>query len=55
MKQPNPIILVDLPVELQINGEHNKTECELNPVIHRTILERAVKLALLSRVSSAGK
>ena len=55
LKQPNPIILIDLPVELQINGEHNKTECELNPVIHRTILERAVKLALLSRVSSAGK
>lgn len=55
LSRPAPIILTDLTDNLSINGISIKTECELNPVIHRTILERAVKLAIISRVPNAGK
>ena len=55
LSRPNPIILNDLPNDLSINGINKKTECVLNPVIHRAILERAVRLAIISRVPSAGK
>lgn len=51
IKKPSPIILVDLPDNITINNIHNKTECELNTLVHRTILDRAVQLALLSRSS----
>lgn len=54
ISKPAPIILTDLPDWLSINGVNKKTECELNPVIHRAILERAVKLAILSRVPNTG-
>ena len=54
LAQPNPIILIDLPDSLSINGVSIKTECELNPVIHRIILERAVRKAIASRIP-AGK
>lgn len=53
--RPNPIILTDLPDSLSINKLSKKTECKLNPVIHRAILEKAVKLAILSKAPSAGK
>ena len=53
--RPNPIILTDLPDNLSINNISDKTECKLNPVIHRAILEKAVKLAILSKAPSAGK
>lgn len=44
--RPNPIILEDLTsYGLSINGESLESECELNSVIHRTILKRAVDLA----------
>ena len=43
--QPQPIILTDLN-DLSVNGVNIKTECELNPVLHRSILQRAVQLAL---------
>lgn len=52
--KPNPIILTNLSDGLSINGINKETECELNPVIHRAILERAVKLAILSRVTDTG-
>ena len=53
--RPDPIILTDLPDSLSINKLSKKTECKLNPVIHRAILEKAVKLAILSKAPSAGK
>ena len=53
--RPDPIILTDLPDNLSINNVSEKTECKLNPVIHRAILEKAVKLAILSKAPSAGK
>lgn len=55
LARPRPIILSKLPDDLSINGVSDKTECELNPVIHRAILERAVKLAIISRVPNTGK
>lgn len=55
LSRPAPIILTNLADNLSINGTSVKTECELNPVIHRAILERAVKLAIMSRVPNAGK
>lgn len=55
LSRPAPIILTDLTDNLSINCISVKTECELNPVIHRAILERAVKLAIVSRVPSTGK
>lgn len=54
LSKPEPIILVNLPDGLSINGLTQATECKLNPAIHRVILEMAVSLALKSR-TSAGK
>lgn len=48
VKRPRPIILVDLneiDEGLSINGLSEASECKLNPVTHRPILERAVMLA----------
>ena len=55
--RPAPIVLINLPDDLTINGISTKTECKLNPVIHRTILERATRLAIISKVpnTDAGK
>lgn len=46
--KPQPIILEDLE-GLTINGISNKTECVLHPLLHRNILNRAVRLALISK------
>lgn len=48
VSKPEPIILEDLE-GLTINGISNKTECNLHPSLHRSILNRAVKLALMSK------
>lgn len=55
LSRPTPIILVDLPDGLTINNESNKTDCKLNSALHRTILERAVQLALISKGSNVRK
>lgn len=54
ISQPTPIILVDLPDGLSINGVSTESECELNPVVHRAILERAVQLAIISKTQLTG-
>ena len=47
LSKPKPIILQDITDEnLSINRETKRMECELNTVLHRTILERAVALAI---------
>lgn len=51
LSKPTPIILTDLK-GLSINGISEKTECSLNSLIHREILEYAVRLALVSRVQT---
>ena len=49
VKRPRPIILEDLPNELVIDGESEASECELNPIIHMDILNKAVELAIATR------
>ena len=47
LSKPKPIILEDITNDnLSINGETQKMDCELNSVLHRAILERAVALAI---------
>lgn len=55
LSKPAPIILEDLPKGLTINGDSKRTECTLNSALHRTILERAVKQALISKSINANK
>lgn len=48
IRRPAPIITADLSSEygdLTINGISTVSECELNPIIHQEILQRAVELA----------
>lgn len=48
VRRPKPIVLVDLASEygdVSINGVSTISECELNPLIHEEILQRAVELA----------
>ncbi|MBQ9391944.1 MAG: hypothetical protein IJU02_07115 [Lachnospiraceae bacterium] len=49
VSKPSPIILEDLPNALSIDGVTEATECELNSILHNTILERAVALALATK------
>lgn len=55
VRKPAPIILSTLTDGLSINGISAKTECELNPVTHRAILERAVNLALSVKLKTQEK
>lgn len=58
IKRPNPIILVNLEElgeGLSINGQSEVSECELNPVTHRPILERAVMLAKTAWAGQTGQ
>lgn len=54
LRKPKPIILVPLEGTLSIDGLKGITECELNTVLHRPILERAVQLAS-RRIPQASK
>lgn len=44
VRRPNPIIVSDLD-GLSIEGKSTATECELDPILHEEILQRAVELA----------
>ena len=47
LSKPKPIILEDIDDDnLSIEGEKKKQGCELNSLLHRTILEGAVSLAM---------
>lgn len=47
----SPIILEDLTnTDLSIDGINTVSECKLSPILHREILEQAVRLALSSKV-----
>lgn len=46
VEQPNPIILEDLSdYDLSIEGVSTESESNINPILHRAVLERAVALA----------
>lgn len=50
IRRPRPIVLVDLTADdLDIEGTSIPTDCELNPIIHLDILNKAVELALTTR------
>lgn len=55
LSKPTPIILEDLPNGLTIDGIGKETECMLNNILHDTILNRAVQLAIQSKSIGAGK
>lgn len=49
MSKPTPIVLEELPNGLTIEGVRGPMECSLNSVLHQTILERAVLMALRAK------
>ena len=49
VKRPRPIILENLPNGLEIDGESKESTCELNPILHADILNKAVELAIATR------
>jgi hypothetical protein len=54
VKRPRPIVLTNLD-GLDIEGEYDTSECELNPILHMDILNKAVELAIASRVGRAAR
>ena len=50
IEQPSPIVLIDLPENLNIRGINTATECQLPTQLHQVILERAVANAVRSRL-----
>lgn len=55
VRRPKPIILVNLNEEngfdgLSIDGESSASECELDPIIHKEIIQRAVEIAKITYV-----
>jgi hypothetical protein len=51
IRKPKPIILEDLD-GLTIEGIGTATECELDPILHEDILQRAVELAKIAWTST---
>lgn len=49
IRRPCPIILGDLPEGLEIDGEATASSCELNPILHMDILNKAIALAIQTR------
>lgn len=49
IRRPRPIVLEDLPNNLEIDGISSYTECELNPSLHYDILQAAVQMAINTR------
>ena len=54
VKKPDPIVLTDLPEE-SIDGVSTPQTCMLNESLHRDILERAVRMALSSKINLNNK
>lgn len=49
VQRPDPIVLVDLPDGLTIDGVSEESQCTLNPILHVDILNKAVELAIATR------
>lgn len=52
LRKPNPIVLVNMPNNLTIDGVGKKSECELHEALHQRILKRAVTEALQSKITN---
>ena len=59
IRRPKPIVLVNLDFttqsDLEIDGVKTVSECELNPIIHMDILNKAVELAYTTRGGRSSK
>lgn len=59
IRRPQPIILTNLDfitqADLEIDGIKTVSECELNPILHMDILNKAVELAYTTRGSRSSK
>lgn len=49
VERPTPIVLRNLPNDLNIDGISVKTECVVNPSLHMDILNKAYELAVTTR------
>lgn len=49
LKKPEPIILIDLPDGITIEGSYKKNNCKLHESLHQRILDRAVMMAIQSK------
>lgn len=49
VRRPCPIVLEDLPDGLNIDGYSKQQSCELNPILHNEVLQRAVEIAITTR------
>lgn len=49
VRRPVPIILENMPDGLSIDGISQASDCELNPILHMDILNKAVELAIATR------
>jgi len=59
IRRPKPIVLVNLDFatqsDLEIDGVKTVSECELNPIMHMDILNKAVELAYTTRGGRSSK
>ena len=51
VRRPNPIVLTDMPDNLSIEGFDKETPCELNPIMHPEIVQKAVDIIVTTRGS----
>lgn len=49
IRRPRPIVLVNLTENLEIDGFTKQQECEINPILHSEILQKAFELAISTR------
>lgn len=49
IRRPCPVVLVNLPDGLEIDGFTKYQECELNPILHPEILQKALEIAIATR------
>lgn len=56
IQRPKPIVLCNLSNDkLEINGVSTPQACELSDIVHQEILNRAIQLALNSRINNTNK
>lgn len=49
VRRPNPIVLTDMPDGLSVEGFDKENPCELNPILHLEIVQKAVDIIIASR------
>lgn len=52
LSKPEPIILVDLPETMSIDGMRTVNDCKLNVLLHNMILEKAVRIAYATKTNN---